>query len=135
MERCYTLNCGKAAPQSTTLDALMNYYRASCCALSLALAPGPSHGGIGRVDSTRVSQLKLRGKATEPAQNLVIQIMIEVWNNAKGGSLFQSGCHGIQAVVMDHVTGAFSRSARHQQTCHHASKQAAHQKNFHNSLK
>jgi hypothetical protein len=61
--------------------------------------------------------------------------MIEVCNHAKGGSLFQFGCQGIQAVVVDHVTGAFSRSARHQQTCNHASKQAAHQKNFHKALK
>jgi hypothetical protein len=35
----------------------------------------------------------------------LIQIMIEVCNYAKGGSLFQSGCQGIQAVV-DHVTEA-----------------------------
>jgi hypothetical protein len=53
-------------------------YRAECCALSLALAPGPNNGGIGRVDSTRVSQLKLRGKATEPAQSPLMQIMIQV---------------------------------------------------------
>jgi hypothetical protein len=98
-----------------------------------SMAPGPSHGGIGRVDSTQASQLKLRGKATEPAQNLPIQIMIEVCNHAKGGSLFQCGCQGIQAVVVDLVTGAFSRSARHQQTCNHASKQAAQQQNFHKS--
>jgi hypothetical protein len=109
--------------------------RARCCALSLALAPGPSHEGIGKVDSTRVSQLKLRGKATEPAQNPLILIMIEVCNQAKGVSLFHSGYQGIQAVVVDHVTGAFSRSARHQQTCNHASKQAAHQKNFNKDLK
>jgi hypothetical protein len=82
--------------------------RARCCALSLALAPGSSHGGIGRVDSTQVSQLKLRGKATEPAQDPLIQIMIELCNHAKGDGLFQSGCQGIQAVVVDHVTGAFS---------------------------
>jgi hypothetical protein len=100
---------------------------ARCCALSLA--PGPSQGGVGRVDSTPVSQLKLRGKATEPAQNPLIHVMIEVCNHAKGGSLFQSCCPGIQAVVVDHVTGTFSRSARHQQTCNQASKQAAHQKN------
>jgi hypothetical protein len=31
----------------------------------------------GRVDSTRVSQLKLQEKATEPAQNPLMQIMIE----------------------------------------------------------
>jgi hypothetical protein len=37
--------------------------------------------------------------------------------------------------LVDHVTGVFSRSARHQQTCNHASKQAAHQKNFHKVLK
>jgi hypothetical protein len=97
--------------------------RARCCALSLA--PGPSHWGIGRVDSIRVSQLKLRGKATEPAQNRLIQIMIEACDYSKGGSLFQSGCQGIQADVVDHVTRAFSRSARHQQTCNHSSKQAA----------
>jgi hypothetical protein len=54
------------------------------------------------VDSTQVSQLKLRGKATEPAQNPLIQIMIDVFNHAKGGSLFQSGCQGIQAAVVDH---------------------------------
>jgi hypothetical protein len=39
---------------------------------------GPAMGEIGRVDSPRVSQLKLRGKATEPAQNPLIQIMIGV---------------------------------------------------------
>jgi hypothetical protein len=68
----------------------MGACRAKCCALSLALAPaaGPSHGGIGMVDSNRVSHLKLRGKATEPAQSPLIQIMIEVCNHAKGGSLF-----------------------------------------------
>jgi hypothetical protein len=43
-----------------------------------------------------VSQLKLRGKSTEPAQNPLIQIIIDVCNRAKGGSLFQSGCQGIQ---------------------------------------
>jgi hypothetical protein len=31
----------------------------------------------------------------------------------------------IQAVVVDQVTGPFSRSARHQRTCNHACKQAA----------
>jgi hypothetical protein len=108
--------------------------RARCCALSLAQAPGPSHGEIGRVGSTRVSQLKLRGKATEPAQNPLIQIMIELCNHAKGVGLFQSGCQGIQAVVVDAGTGAFSRSARHRQTCNHASKQAAHQKKVHKSV-
>jgi hypothetical protein len=40
--------------------------RARCCALSLALVPGSSHKGIGRVNSTPASQLKLRGKAPEP---------------------------------------------------------------------
>jgi hypothetical protein len=98
-------------------------YRARCCALSLALA---RPWGNWDVDSTRVSQLKLRGNATEPAQKPLIQIMIELCNHSKGGSLFQFGCQGIQAVV--DVTRAFSRSARHQQTCNHASKQAAHQK-------
>jgi hypothetical protein len=62
----------------------------------MSLAPG-----IGRVDSTRVSQLKLWGKATEPTQNPLIQIMIEVCNHAKGSNLFKSGCQGIQAVVVD----------------------------------
>jgi hypothetical protein len=38
--------------------------------------------------------------------------MIEVCNHAKGGSLFQSGCQGIQAAVVDHVTGAFSISVQ-----------------------
>jgi hypothetical protein len=93
---------------------------------SQALALRPSRGGIGWVNSTRVSQLNLRGTATVPAQNPLIQIMIEVCNHAKGGSLFRSGCQVIQTVVADHVTGAFSRSARHQQVCNHASKQAAH---------
>jgi hypothetical protein len=101
--------------------------RARCCALSLA--PRPCHRGIGKVDSARVSQLKLRGHATEPAQKPLIKIMIEVRNHSKGGSLC---CQG---VVVDHVTGVFSRSARHQQTCNHASKQAARRKNFHNALK
>jgi hypothetical protein len=68
--------------------------RARCCARSLALAPWPSHMDIGRVDSTRVSQLKLRGKSREPAQNPLIQITIEVCDHAKGGSIFQSGCQG-----------------------------------------
>jgi hypothetical protein len=93
--------------------------RARCCALSLALAPGPSHWRIARVDSTRASQLKLRTKATEPDQKPLIQIMIEFFN-AKGGILFQSGCQGIQADVVDHFTGAFTRSAWHQQTCFQA---------------
>jgi hypothetical protein len=44
--------------------------------------------GIGRVDSTRVRQLKLSGKATEPAQNPIIQIMMNLCNNAKGGICF-----------------------------------------------
>jgi hypothetical protein len=59
--------------------------------------------------------------------------MIEVCNHAKGGSLFQSGCQGIQAVVVNHVKGAGSRRA----TNKHAtmSKQAAHQKYFHKDLK
>jgi hypothetical protein len=60
-----------------------------------------------------VSQLKLRGKATEPAQNPLIKIMIEACNHAKGGSLIESGFQGIQAGVVDHVTGALI-SARHQ---------------------
>jgi hypothetical protein len=68
--------------------------RARCCALSLVLALGPSHGGNGRVDSTRVSQLKLRGKATEPAQNPLVKIIIEVCIHAKGGGVFRSGCQG-----------------------------------------
>jgi hypothetical protein len=103
--------------------------RASCCALSLALAPGPSQGRMFRGDSTRVSQLKLRGKATEPAQNPLMQIMIEVCNHAKSGSCFSPA-----AVVVDHVTGTLPTSARHQQTCNHASKQAEHQKYFHKAL-
>lgn len=69
--------------------------RAKCCALSLALAEEPSLGEIGRVDSTRGSQLKLRGKATEPAQNPLIYIIAEVCNHAKDGSVFRSGCEGI----------------------------------------
>jgi hypothetical protein len=81
------------------------------------------------VDSSRVSQLKLRGKATEPTQTPVIPIMIEVCNHAKGGKLFQSGCQGNLAVVVDHATGAFSRCSRHQQIYNHACKQAAHKKN------
>jgi hypothetical protein len=43
------------------------------------------------MDSTRVSQLQLRGKATEPTQIPLTQITREVCNHAKGGSLFQSG--------------------------------------------
>jgi hypothetical protein len=66
--------------------------------------------------------------------------MIDLLNDVKGGSLFQSGSQGIQAVVttlqaVDHVTEAFPRSARQQQTCNHASKQAPHEKNFHEDLK
>jgi hypothetical protein len=53
------------------------------------------------VNNTRVSQLKLRGKAAEPARNPLIQTMIDVCNYSKGGSLFQYGCQGIQAVVVD----------------------------------
>jgi hypothetical protein len=36
----------------------------------------------------------------------------------------------IGAASVDHVTGPFSRSARHQRTCNHACKQAAHQMFF-----
>jgi hypothetical protein len=59
-----------------------------------------------------VSQLKLRGKATEPAQNPLIQNIVVVCDHAKGGNLFQSGCHGIQAVVVDHVEGERSREVQ-----------------------
>jgi hypothetical protein len=52
--------------------------RARCCALSLALAPGSSHEGFGRVDRTPASQLKLRGKAPEPDQIPLMQFIIEV---------------------------------------------------------
>jgi hypothetical protein len=52
--------------------------RATCCALSLALAPGSSHEGFGRVDSFPASQLKLRGKAPEPDQTPLMQFTIEV---------------------------------------------------------
>jgi hypothetical protein len=52
--------------------------RARCCALSLARAPGTSHEGFGRVDSTPASQLKLRGKAPEPVQTSLMQFIIEV---------------------------------------------------------
>jgi hypothetical protein len=69
--------------------------RAKCCALSVALAPGPSIGEIGRVDSTLGSQLKLRGKATEPDPNPLIQMILEVCNHAEDGSVFRSGCEGI----------------------------------------
>jgi hypothetical protein len=97
--------------------------RARCCALSLALAPEPSPGVIGRVDGTRVSQLKLRVKPTEPARNPLIKKMIEVCYRTKSGSLFQSGCQdmglsghaGLENAphVLEHTWGAFSRSARH----------------------
>jgi hypothetical protein len=56
-------------------------------------------------------------------------------NHSKGGSLFKSGCQGIQAVVVDYVTGPFSSSATHQQTSNHASKQEAHQKFYHEASK
>jgi hypothetical protein len=52
--------------------------RARCCALSLARAPRSSHEGFGRVDSTPVSELKLRGKAPEPDQTPLMQLIIEV---------------------------------------------------------
>jgi hypothetical protein len=52
--------------------------RARFCALSLALAPGSSHNGFGRVDSTPASQLKLRGKAPESNQTPLMQFIIEV---------------------------------------------------------
>jgi hypothetical protein len=104
--------------------------RARCCVTGTGAQQwGNWQGG------SRVSQLKLRAKATEPAQNPLIQIVIEFFSYAKGGSLFQSGCQGVQAVVVDHVTGAFSRSARHQQTCNHASKQAANKNCFNKALK
>jgi hypothetical protein len=45
---------------------------ARCCALSLALAPGSSHKGLGRVDSTQASQLKLPGKGPKPGQTPLI---------------------------------------------------------------
>jgi hypothetical protein len=48
-----------------------------------------------------------------PMINRALGYPIHLCNHAKGSSLFQSGCQGIQAVVVDHVTGAFSRSARH----------------------
>jgi hypothetical protein len=41
----------------------------------------------------------------------------------------------VQAVVVDHVTGPFSRSARHQRTCNHVCKQAAHQTSFSETVK
>jgi hypothetical protein len=47
--------------------------RARCCALSLA--PGSSHEGFGRVDSTLASQLKLQGKAPEPDQTPLMQFL------------------------------------------------------------
>jgi hypothetical protein len=48
---------------------------------------------------------------------------------------FSPAVRVIQAVVVDHVKMAFSKSARHQQTfmvevCNHAYKQAAHQRNL-----
>jgi hypothetical protein len=41
----------------------------------------------------------------------------------------------IQAVVVNHVTGPFSGSARHQRTCNHACKQAAHLNFFSDKVK
>jgi hypothetical protein len=52
--------------------------RARCCTLSLALARGSIYEGIGRVDSTPASQLKLQGKAPEPDQDPLMQFIIEV---------------------------------------------------------
>jgi hypothetical protein len=46
----------------------------------------------------------------------------------KVAACFGPAVRVIQAVVLDHVTGRpFSSSARHQRTCNHACKQAAHQ--------
>jgi hypothetical protein len=48
----------------------------------------------------------------------------------KAVACFGSAVRAIQAVVVDHVTGQFSKSARHQQTCNHACKQAARRTDF-----
>jgi hypothetical protein len=48
----------------------------------------------------------------------------------KVAACFGSAVRVIQAVVVDHVTGPFLTSARHQRTCNHASKQAARQISF-----
>jgi hypothetical protein len=61
-------------PFSVPIKVLQNSFLAWCevgvCrVLRPATGIGPSHEGIGRVDSTRVSQLKLRGKALERARN------------------------------------------------------------------
>jgi hypothetical protein len=41
----------------------------------------------------------------------------------KVAACFGPAVRVIQAVVVDHVTGPFSRSAWHQRTCNHASRQ------------
>jgi hypothetical protein len=107
--------------------------RARCCALSLAPGHSPRGNWQGGQHPSEPAQAPRQGHRTSP--NPPIQIMIHVCNRAKGGSLFQSGCQGIQGVVVAHVTGAFWRSARHQQTCNHACKQSAHENNFHKASK
>jgi hypothetical protein len=61
--------------------------------------PDTSLGEIGRVDSTQGSQLKLRDKDTEPAQNPLIHIITEVFSRAKKGPVVRA----FQAVVVQQM--------------------------------
>jgi hypothetical protein len=66
--------------------------RARCCALSLA--PGSCHEGFGKVDSTPASPLKLLRQSPRTRTNPLMQLITEVRNHAKGGSVFRSGFQG-----------------------------------------
>jgi hypothetical protein len=83
--------------------------RAGCCALSLVLGLAraqPCGNGQGGQHPSEPAQAPRQGHRTGSKPNPLVKIVIEVCSDAKGGSLFQSGCQGIQAVVVDHVTGA-----------------------------
>jgi hypothetical protein len=123
--RIMNVTLSRPRPSQTTPDRFLaccevGVYRAKCCALSLALAPGPSLGEIGRVDSTRGSQLKLRDKATEPAPNPLKHIIREVCNHAKDGSVFRSGCQGIPCSCCEPCHGLIldkSKAPTNMQSC------------------
>jgi hypothetical protein len=94
---------------------------------------GPAMGEL--AGWSRVSQLKFRGKATEPAQSPLIQIMIDMCNNAKGGSFVSVRLSGNPSSCSGPCHRSVLEKCKHHQTCNHASKQAAHQRNFHTALK
>jgi hypothetical protein len=84
------------------------------------LAPGSSHEGFGRVDSTPVSQLKPRGEAQEPEQPPLILFILEVGNHAKGGSVFRCGCQGNPSSCCGPCHGTFlekSKAPTNMQPC------------------